>query len=31
MNIAQALDHSGVFASMASELGIDEQTARAGG
>lgn len=30
MNIAQALDHSGVFASMANELGIDEQTARAG-
>ena len=30
MNLAQALDQSGVIASMANELGIDEQTARQG-
>lgn len=30
MNLSHALQQSGVIASMASELGIDEQTARAG-
>lgn len=30
MNLGQMLQHSGAISSMASELGIDEQTARTG-